>query len=71
MHYRSVHVLTIDYSEGKNNKEKNEVCTLKKESFLDDMRKTFRSIYPEKTDEEIERIIGRSYDKFKDVIDNM
>jgi lauroyl/myristoyl acyltransferase len=44
---------------------------LKKNAFYDDMRKTFRLVYPEKTDAEIDKIIDGSYEKFEDVIQDM
>lgn len=44
---------------------------MEKNTFYDDMRKTFRLFYPEKTDDEINKMIDRSYEKFEDVIQDM
>jgi hypothetical protein len=44
---------------------------LEKKTFYDDMRKTFRLIYKEKTDDEINRMIDRAYEDFEEVIQDM
>jgi hypothetical protein len=44
---------------------------LEKSVFHNDMGKTFRLIYPEKTDAEVDTMIDRSYEKFEDVIQDI
>ena len=42
-----------------------------KKEFYNDIRKDLKLFYPEKTNDEINRMIDKSYTKFKDVIDDM
>jgi len=39
--------------------------------FYDDIRKRLRLFYPEKTDDEINKMIDKSYAKFEDVVRDM
>lgn len=43
---------------------------MEKDDFYDGMRKRLKMFYPEKTDDDIDRMISASYSKFKDVIDD-
>lgn len=42
-----------------------------KDGFYAAIRKDLKLFYPEKTDEEINKMIDKSYAKFKDVVDEM
>lgn len=42
-----------------------------KDDFYAVIRKDLKLAYPEKTDDEINKMIDKSYDKFKDVADRM
>lgn len=42
-----------------------------KDDFYAEIRKDLKLFYPEKTDEEINKIIDKSCTRFKDVVDKM
>lgn len=42
-----------------------------KDDFYAGIRKNLKMAYPEKTDEEIDKMIDKSYTRFKDVVDKM